>query len=380
MIPGSRFRRTIRLSAEGWYYSFVVLFIVGGAVLREVNLLVLLFAMMVVPLLLNWRLVSATSQQLQVSRRMPKWIHAGEPLLVRIEADNQRRKLASWAVVVSDQLRRQGGTRVQQDRVKVIFPQVPPQQKKTLTYETHITQRGVYEFAPLKVSTRFPLGLVRATVTDRQPEVLFVAPRLGKLAPSWRQFMESGDSGNQRASRQQGLLEGDYYGLREWRPGDSRRWIHWRTSAKIGALAVRQFERQRNRDVSLLLDLHLAEGADEAELELLLSFAATLFDDLCRRGATHVQFVIAGEELNYRSGGPSGPFLAETMQALAVARGSRQPPLKEAVQQVGREARPGTRMIVLSTRQQPGDLESRPATPLVWIPVRDIESNSYFTV
>ena len=61
-------------------------------------------------------------------------------------------------------------------------------------------------------------------------------------------------AGDQRRHPQRGVSEGDYYGLRPWQSGDSMRWIHWRTTAKMGRPTVLQFERQRNRDVALLLD------------------------------------------------------------------------------------------------------------------------------
>ena len=50
-------RRITRLCPEGWYFLFVVTFIIGGAVLGQVNLLVVLAGLMVGPLLFNWRLV-----------------------------------------------------------------------------------------------------------------------------------------------------------------------------------------------------------------------------------------------------------------------------------------------------------------------------------
>ena len=43
-------RRRAWLSREGWYYCGVLAFIVGGAVLRSINLLVILAGMMIAPL------------------------------------------------------------------------------------------------------------------------------------------------------------------------------------------------------------------------------------------------------------------------------------------------------------------------------------------
>ena len=58
-------------------------------------------------------------------------------------------------------------------------------------------------------------------------------------------------AGTQRREQRAGA-DGDFYGIRPWRSGDSRRWIHGRTSARTGKLMVLQFEQPRNHDVALL--------------------------------------------------------------------------------------------------------------------------------
>ena len=67
-------RRRAWLCQEGWYYVAVLGFIVGGAVLRSVNLLVVLAGVLIAPLLLNWRLVMAALWQVDVRRRIPTQI------------------------------------------------------------------------------------------------------------------------------------------------------------------------------------------------------------------------------------------------------------------------------------------------------------------
>ena len=64
-------RRRAWLTREGWYYLAVLAFIIGGAVLRSVNLLVILAGMMIAPLLFNWRLVMASLMGLSIRRKLP---------------------------------------------------------------------------------------------------------------------------------------------------------------------------------------------------------------------------------------------------------------------------------------------------------------------
>ncbi len=98
-------RRITTICPEGWYYLFVLLFIIGGAVLREVNLLVVLAGMMIGPVLFNWRIAKLMLRDIDFERKLPARTFAGAPLSVAISAYNHRRRLASWGLVLDDTLR-----------------------------------------------------------------------------------------------------------------------------------------------------------------------------------------------------------------------------------------------------------------------------------
>ena len=91
---------------EGWYYLIVLLLFFMGAVVREVNLLLLLASLLIGPLLLNWRLVILTMRDLKVRRTMPGAVGADEPWVVSIEVENNRRKLATRALVAEQTVKR----------------------------------------------------------------------------------------------------------------------------------------------------------------------------------------------------------------------------------------------------------------------------------
>ena len=65
-------RQITRICPEGWYYLFVVLFIIGGAVLGQVNLLVVLAGLTIGPLLFNWRLVQLMMRNWKSGARSPR--------------------------------------------------------------------------------------------------------------------------------------------------------------------------------------------------------------------------------------------------------------------------------------------------------------------
>ena len=176
----------------------------------------------------------------------------------------------------------------------MLFPYVPAGQSRKGAYRGRLVERGRYQFGPVRLSTRFPFGLFSRTITVGESETLIVLPRLGRLTEGWAARRLEAFAGADRRRRRAGP-EGDFYGVREWRSGDGRRLIHWRSSARLGKLVVRQFERPRSRDVAVVLDLWQPEppAAEHLEnVELAVSFAATVLADLCRKGGSNVYLAL----------------------------------------------------------------------------------------
>jgi len=328
--------------------------VLAGALVRQIQLLLMLFALLVGIPLLNWRLARSTLRKLDIVRRVPRSIAAGDLLMVDIEATNRRRRLPGWALTVEDRIRRQGAPDSEElIRARTLIPCVLPGSSSKQSYRGRIMRRGKYLFGPLRVSTRFPFGLVRGSMVFQQQHELLVAPRLGRLTTRWQRLQQSSDLGTSSVARRQGLLEGDFYGLRDWREGDSRRWIHWRTTARRQSPVVRQFEQQRNQDLVLILELWQPERPTPADLdnvELAVSFAASIVADVCRTGGRSLWVSTAAAQPQFNSGPASLALTREVMDSLAVAEASSVDWLPGSVAQVLEVARPGANAIVISTR------------------------------
>lgn len=89
----------------------------------------------------------------------------------------------------------------------------------------------------------------------------------------------------------------DFYGVREYHPGDGLRYIHWRSTARSGRLMVREFERNAVVSVAVLVDAneHFVSGPDQwSNLEYQIRAAASI----CRHCAElycSVALAAAGE-------------------------------------------------------------------------------------
>ncbi len=350
--PAGRAKTTFCL--EGWRYLVLLAAIFGLAMLRQINLVLVLAGMLVGPLVFGWWLAVATLRGLKVSRKMPRRVCAGDPLIVHLKLSNSRRWLGSWAVVVNDEIRREGaGPQEPPIRPQTVFSYVRAGATCDAVCEGRLWRRGRYRLGPLNVSTRFPFGLIRRSVAVDLPDTLYVYPRLGRLARPWRVRHREAFEGSQRREQRHSQHSGDFFGVRGWQSGDSRRWIHWRSSARHGNLVVRQFECYRNRDAAVLVDLWRPERPGPEHLdnvELAVSLAATLIEDLCRKASGELWLGIGGQEMLWATGPASPIVLENALERLAIAEASSEDRLSELLKQAVRQIDAAVEVVLVSPR------------------------------
>jgi uncharacterized protein (DUF58 family) len=81
-----------------------------------------------------------------------------------------------------------------------------------------------------------------------------------------------------RASRQTSRRGGgpEYLGVREYRPGDSPRHVHWPSTARTGTIMVRELEEERSRRVAVLVDTLTDVGDVATPLDACCTAAASI--------------------------------------------------------------------------------------------------------
>ena len=118
-----------------------------------------------------------------------------------------------------------------------------------------------------------PWGLVRRRLEWTDPVDLYVHPETVALAPDGQGLLRDLEG---QATRTLSDSDLSFHALRDYVPGDDRRHIHWRSSARLGDLMVRQFEDTRRSHTVVALALDPADYADDDELELAVSVAASV--------------------------------------------------------------------------------------------------------
>lgn len=352
---GLRPRLRFAFPKPGIVYLIVMTVLLAGSLLGRSNMMMMVFALMVGPFILNGWITFSMLRRTNVTRRIPEQVVAGEPFSVSIRFENRKLLMASTVMTVTDQI----ANETENLQASILFTRVPARQSKTNSYQIRLMQRGIYRFGPLQISTRFPLGLVERGLVFSRFDVILVLPRIGQLVEAWKRdrslMAEIVDS----TLPARGAFHDEFQGLRDYRPGDSPRSIHWRTSARRNELMVREFHQSRGQDLMLLIDLWIPDRLDDDDrerVELAVSFAATLcVDHMKRTRDARLEVAVSGREQSrweHRTGSVGVNLLLE---GLALVESVQSPDIHRLLADSLARCTSSMRVLILTTRRNRGD-------------------------
>lgn len=316
---------------EGRVYLLITVVVFVGALIGRSNPLLMVFALLAGPYVINAWISFVSLKGLSATRRAPLRVMAGEPTSVEIVLGNGKRWLAAWGIIVRDTISDQS----ERLEAEVLVPRVPPRAERRAHYRLRLAHRGRYQLGPLRINSRFPLGLVERGSTLAATDTILVYPRIGRLTASWSQQLQMASELVPDMAPRSGPFNDEFHQLREYRLGDDPRAIHWRTSARRNELMVREFRESRDRHLVVLLDAWLPERAlpaDRERAELAISFSATVCVHHLRNSRdSQLFFVAAGTPLvEWDSGRGGVETLLDKLALLRPWGGSDLTPLSEA--------------------------------------------------
>jgi len=139
-------------------------------------------------------------------------------------------------------------------------------------YETVARRRGIHRVRGVELRSVGVTGLFRARRRTHCPGTITVLPRYAVL----RRFPLPGRRGLELHPAPQMSRSGtEVAGVRDFRAGDDPSRIHWRSTARRGALVVREFEREVEPSSVLVIDSRTA-GCDAEGFEALVRAAASV--------------------------------------------------------------------------------------------------------
>ena len=145
----------------------------------------------------------------------------------------------------------------------------------TFTHEFVIPtlRRGVVPVGPVRTVRADPIGIVRRELVWTDVAEVFVHPRTISIPSTSTGFIRDLE-GN--PTRDLSNNDVSFHALREYLPGDERRYIHWKSTARTGTLMVRQFEETRRSHLVIALSLATSDYASDEEFEMAVSVAGSL--------------------------------------------------------------------------------------------------------
>jgi len=157
--------------------------------------------------------------------------------------------------------------------VALAVPSLSRGAEHTQRFAVPTTRRGTVSVGPVRTVRADPIGLVRRELVWTDAAQLFVHPRTIGI-PS----LSTGLVRDLEGSPTKELTSSDvsFHALREYVPGDERRYIHWKSTAKTGTYMVRQFEETRRSHLIIALSLAQVDYASDDEFELAVSVAGSL--------------------------------------------------------------------------------------------------------
>ena len=197
-------------------------------------------------------------------RPPPSRIAVGDPAAAQLAVSNPTSR-RSFAQVVDVPV---GGS-----VVPVSVPGLSPGQVVEREVVVPTARRGRLLLGPVRTLRADPIGLVRRELIWTEALEVIVHPRTIDVPST-----SSGLVRDLEGQPTRDLTPSDlaFHALREYVPGDDRRHIHWKSTAKTGALMVRQFEETRRSHLVVALSIASIDFGSDAEFELAVSVTASL--------------------------------------------------------------------------------------------------------
>ncbi|HVB59265.1 MAG TPA: DUF58 domain-containing protein [Candidatus Acidoferrales bacterium] len=268
-----------RLTREGIIYLGAIFILVLASVNTGNNLLFMILACCLAGILISGVLSRAVLTGVELKFDLPEHIFAGQPVLAEVELSNEKQMWPSFSLRVVGESKKSPAQILTKP---VFFPYISSQSAARQKVELQFPRRGVYRQDAFGIRTRFPFGFFEKTRQVPSAIEIVVYPRVAPAA----QFYEvlpllSGEMASYFRGRGHEL-----HSLRPYLASDSARFVDWKVSARSGRLMVREFAREDERRVMLVLDPFLgpppaaadpaAAAAHAERFERAVSMAASI--------------------------------------------------------------------------------------------------------
>ncbi len=209
-------------------------------------------------------------------------------------------------------------------------------------------RRGMYVLGPVRAEAYDPLGFFRRELHIDEFTELVIYPQAVDL-----QAMDLLGEGTLRhvgleTTRRTGISE-EFQGIREYRPGDSPRIVHWKSTAHHQNIMVKEFMEEMTTEVTFFLDmgrLGLVGVGDQTSVEYGIKCCATISKRAVERGH-HVAMHIVSSEVESIAMGSGTAHLLNILDRLAFVKAEGDSAFSLVVSRLARQLRRGSTAVMI---------------------------------
>jgi uncharacterized protein (DUF58 family) len=199
---------------------------------------------------------------------------------------SERRFREGRSTKVDISVRNNGGARLSSMVLEVLVGGAPtPFQMEnqpagrpwTKSFDVYGPRRGILQLGPATTVRSDPLGLLEKRNSNSEISYLYIHPETIPLSPLGTGLLRDLEG---RPTKDLSMTDLAFHTLRDYAPGDDRRYIHWRSSAKRVAAGfpplVRQFQDTRRTQLLIVVDGSRDAYKHQDEFELAIRVGASI--------------------------------------------------------------------------------------------------------
>lgn len=219
------------------------------------------------------------------------WLLHKEKLRLHL-ALSQRRVTVGDDIAGMLSIEQQGSSRISglevaipvgSDLLRFVVPRLQPGAIHHESFSIPTQRRGLVNVGPVYSSRSDPLFVMERNRVWNQALRVYVHPRTVALDHSAVGFLRDIEGATTRVLSSSDV---SFHALRDYIPGDERRSIHWKSTAKMGRLMVRQFEETRRAHLLLICSQNPQHYTCQDEFELTVSSLASIAVQAFKEGKT----------------------------------------------------------------------------------------------
>lgn len=253
----------------------MILFMGLAAINSQANLLFGVFGLMIGTLLVSGTISKVVLKKLQITRVLPEHGIVGRTMRVTYEIKNRKRFWPSLSISLAELDGVDGFVRQPQ----CYMLHAAPGMTASVPAEMIPKRRGLYELDRYQLGTSFPFGFIKRACDVHRKDTIEIFPALGEVDRKLLVLCRSAESSGAMMRPRPGGMD-EFYGVKEYRTGDSPRWIYWRRTAHTGKLVSKEMTQVAPPRLLLLVDTFLNDRTLEQHvlLERTIAMAASLAD------------------------------------------------------------------------------------------------------